>query len=102
MISLRYSSVAAKRDHKLLIEDPKKGLARMNGWKLEGREVVFCHDKPDPNNSTVHFVTIQVSERICGLIQQQQGKLWISGGTATAQWNNKDLNPSTKVIFSLQ
>ena len=101
-VSLRYKSVAAKRDHRLLIEDPKKGIARLNGWKLEGREIVFCHGKPDPKDSAVHFVTIQVSERICGLIQEQQGKLWISGGTATAEWNNKDLTKDTKVNFSLQ
>ena len=101
-ISLRYKSVAAKRDHRQLVEDPKKGLARMNGWKLEGKEITFCHAKEDPKDKTIHFVTVQVSERVCELIQKQMGKLWISGGTATAQWNNKDLTPDVDVTFTLQ
>ena len=102
VISLRYKSVAERRDHRQLIEDPKKGLARMNGWKVEGKEITFIHAKADPNNANIQFVTVQVSERICKEIQKQQGKLWISGGTATAQWSNKDLTPEVKVNFSFQ
>ena len=103
IISLRYKSVAEKRDHRKLIEDPKKGIARMNGWKKTGeKEITFCHAKADPKDANIQFVTIQVSERICKLIQAQQGQLWISGGTATAQWSNKDLTPDVEVNFRFQ
>ena len=100
-ISVRYESVTG-RDPKMLIEDPKKGLARLNRWKLEGREIAFRSVTQDPKNPHISFAMVMVSKRICGLIQQQGGRLWIQGGQATAQWKDKDLVEGLDVQFHHQ
>ena len=100
-ISIRYESVTS-RDPKMLIEDPKKGLARLNRWKLEGREIAFRSVTQDPKNPHIAFAQVVVSKRICGLIQQQGGRLWIQGGQATAQWKDKDLVEGLDVQFHYQ
>ena len=81
-VSVRYESVTDK-DPRVMIEDPKKGLARLNKWKLEGREIAYRRVSPDPKNPHVFFASVRISKWICSLIQGQQGKVWIHGGQAS-------------------
>ena len=85
-----------------MIEDPKKGLARLNKWKLEGREIAYRSVSPDPKNPHVFFASVRISKRICGLMQGQRGKVWIHGGQASVQWRNKALTEDLEVQFSYQ
>ena len=100
-ISIRYESVTG-REPRTLMEDPKKGLARLNRWKLEGREIAFRSATQDPKNPHISFAQVVVSKRICQLIQQQQGRLWIHGGQATAEWRDKPLVEGLEVQFHYQ
>ena len=100
-VSVRYELVTEK-DPRVIIEDPKKGLARLNKWKLEGREIAYRSVSPDPKNPHVFFASVRISKWICGLIQGQRGKVWIHGGQASVQWRNKDLTEDLEVQFSYQ
>ena len=100
-VTVRYESVT-NRDPRTVIEDPKKGLARLNKWKLEGREISFRSASGDPRNPHVFFASVTVSKRICELIQGQRGKVWIHGGQASVQWRNKDLTEELDVQYSYQ
>ena len=103
-ISVRWESISS-RDPFILIEDPKKGIARMNRWKLEGKEISFLNWSPDPKNDKVVFARVLVSKNVCNLIQQQRGQLLMSGGNATAQWpanNGKLLDTDNHVTFDFQ
>ena len=89
----------------MLIEDPKKGIARLNRWKLEGKEISFSSANQDPNHPTVTFSRVLVSKKVCGLIQSQGGSLLISGGSATAHWpsnNGRLLDKDNEVTFEYQ
>ena len=106
IISVRYESLT-NRDPLTIIEDARKGLAAMNDWELDPgkREIKYLNSSHDPSDQTVHFARVSVSKRICELIQAQKGQLWISGGTATAQWpssNGKLLDSSVKVAYNYQ
>ena len=100
-ISIRSESIS-DRSPAVVIEDPKKGIARLNRWKLEGREIQYQSSSPDPKNPHIVFANVIVSKRICGLIQGQAGRLWIHGGQATAQWKGKDLVEGLEVDFHYQ
>ena len=101
-ISIRYESFSGT-DPRTLIEDAKKGIAKLNRWtKLTEREIMFQSASSDPQKQHVKFATVIVSKRICGLIQKQRGRLWISGGQATAQWRGKDLTEDLDVQFTYQ
>ena len=100
-ISIRYESIA-DRAASVVIEDPKKGIARLNKWKLEGREIQFQSVSVDPAHPHVSYAVVNVSKRVCGLIQGQGGRLWIHGGQATAQWKGKDLVEGLEVDFYYQ
>ena len=89
----------------MLIEDPKKGIARLNRWKLEGKEISFFSSNVDPANAGVTFARVIVSKRVCQLIQKQGGALLISGGSATAYWphnNGSILDQDNRVVFEYQ
>ena len=100
-ITLRYKSLST-RDPRVLIEDPKKGIALLNNWELKGREIIFVNFDQDPKTKGIVFVRVLVSKRIAELIKAQRGQVWISGGIATAQWNRQDLVPGLEVIFNPQ
>ena len=100
-VSVRFESVT-KRDPKMVIEDPKKGIARLNKWKLSGREIAFQGVTSDPANPDIVFAQVSMSKRICELIQQQRGLVWIHGGQATVQWKGKDLVEGLTVHYHLQ
>ena len=103
-ISVRWEAIS-KRDPFTIIEDPKKGIARMNRWRLTGKEISFLNASQDPQNAKATFARVLVSKHVCGLIQQQQGHLLICGGSATAQWpanNGKLLDSDNQVIFDFQ
>ena len=61
-VSVRYELVTEK-DPRVIIEDPKKGLARLNKWKLEGREIAYRSVSPDPKNPQVFFTSVTISKR---------------------------------------
>ena len=104
MVSVRYKSVS-KRDPVKLIEDPRNGIARMNRWKIEGKELAYFNHSPDPKNTEATFVRVLISRNVCQLIQNQRGSILISGGTATVQWpasNGKLLDSSNEPQFEFQ
>ena len=104
LITLRFESVS-DRSPRLLIECPRKGIARMNGWKMNSdgpKEISFHTHQVDDKNSSVHFVKVVASKRICQLIQAQEGQLWISGGQATARWKGKELTHDNDVQYGVQ
>ena len=103
MISVRYESFT-KKDPLIVIEDPKKGLAAMNEWTMDSRhkEITYLNTSADPSNQAAVFARVIVSRRVCELIQKQRGQLWISGGTATANWpasNGNILDGSFQVTY---
>ena len=69
-VSVRHESVTDK-DPRVMIKDPKKGLARLNKWKLEGREIAYRSVSLDPKNPQVFFASVAIFKRICGLMQGQ-------------------------------
>ena len=100
-VMLRYRS-ASGREAEFIVNDPKKGIARMNGWQLTGKEITLLSSWPDGKDATVTFAKVQVSARICGLIQEQRGTIWIAGGTASVKWRDQDLTPELEVSFNYQ
>ena len=104
LITLRYETIS-DRHPQVLVECPKKGLARMNCWQMDlsgPKEISFFSSTDDEKQKTVKFTKISASRRICQLIQQQQGRVWISGGQATARWKGKDLTPENDVQYNIQ
>ena len=104
IISIRYE-LASKRDPAMLIEDPRKGIARLNRWQLEGKEITFSSSNADPNHAGVIFARVIVSRKVVELIQKQKGHLLISGGNATAFWpsnNGRILDQDNQVTFEHQ
>ena len=105
LISLRWESMSDQRSPQVLVECPKKGIARMNGWDIDPngpKEISFYNSSRDKENANVWFTKVIASRRICQLIQGQQGRLWISGGQATARWRNKPLTPENEVQYDFQ
>ena len=89
----------------MLIEDPRKGIARLNRWQLEGKEITFSSSNADPNHAGVIFARVIVSRKVVELIQKQKGHLLISGGNATAFWpsnNGRILDQDNQVTFEHQ
>ena len=104
LITLRYETYS-DRHPQVLVECPKKGLARMNGWAIDPngpKEISYYDSNADEANKAVKFTKVVASRRICQLIQQQQGHVWISGGQATARWRNKPLTPDNEVHYDFQ
>ena len=104
LITLRWETMS-DREPKALVECPKKGLARMNGWDVDPngpKEISFFNASRDQNNANVWFTKVIASRRICQLIQAQQGHIWISGGQATARWRSKPLTPENDVQYDYQ
>ena len=104
MVSIRYKSIS-KRDPVKLVEDPRNGIARMNRWTLEGKEVAYYNHSPDPKNHEATFVRALISRNVCQLIQKQRGSILISGGIATVQWpanNGKILDETNEPQFEYQ
>ena len=105
LISLRWESMSDQRSPQVLVECPKKGIARMNGWDIDPngpKEISFYNSSRDKENANVWFTKVIASRRICQLIQGQQGRLWISGGQAPARWRNKPLTPENEVQYDFQ
>ena len=101
-IKLQIESIS-ERNLAELIEHPKKGLARMNGWSLERqREISYCYSNVDKSNIKIHYVTAEVSKRIAQLIQAQGGLVWISGGQATVFHKNRMLDMDSELTFKHQ
>ena len=104
LITLRWETMS-DRSPQTLVECPRKGIARMNGWTLDPdgpKEISFYNCSQDEKNPHIWFTKVIVSRRITQLIQAQQGQLWISGGQATARWRNKELTPDNEVQFDFQ
>ena len=102
VISIRYElmSTCSPAD---LVEDSHNGIVRLNGWKgVEKHEVSFLNSNPCKKYKNVTFARAVVSRRVCELIRGQKGEIWISGGTATVQWNGKDLDESLEVQYNFQ
>ena len=73
VVSFRYELGNAKRDPRMLIEDPRSGVARMNRWKLEEKGLTFVDVSPDPNHRWVQFARVAVTDVVCDLIKKQRG-----------------------------
>ena len=101
LVSIKYN-LASKRAPITLIEDERLGIARQNGWEVEGTEISYINSNPHKTNPNVTFVRAVVSRRVVGLIQQQSGKIWISGGTASVYWNGSSLDLGNQVQFNYQ
>ena len=101
VISIGYD-LTSKRQPITLIKDDHNGIARMNGWDVERHEISYLNVNPCKKNKNVSFVRATVSKKVIGLIQQQRGQIWVSGGQATIFWNNKLLDASNDVQFNFQ
>ena len=97
-----YYELMSDRDPLAIIEDEHNGIARQNGWEVEEHEIKFLNSNPHTTNPRGTFTRAIVSKRVVELIQGQKGRIWISGGTATVQWNGKDLDANNEVKFDFQ
>ena len=102
MVSIYYELVT-KRDPKVLIEDERNGIARQNGWGgVEKHEIAYFNSNPHATNKDGVYTRAVVSKKVVELIQAQKGQIWIAGGTASVQWNGKDLTKDTEVQYNYQ
>ena len=98
-ISVKFQT---ERDVRTLCVDPKKGLARKNGWPVETSEIHYLHHNDDGNNPRTKFAKLAVSEKVVHLIQRQGGLVFIGGGQGTVQWRNKELVVGLEVEYRPQ
>ena len=101
LVSIKYD-LAYARSPLALIEDEYNGIARQNGWTVDKTEISFINSNADKAKPGVTFARVLVSRRVVGLIQQQGGKIWVSGGTATVYWNGSNLDSENQVQFNYQ
>ena len=86
-----------ERDVRTLCVDPKKGLARKNGWDVDESEIHYLHHTEDKTNPRCKYAKLAVSEKVIGFIQAQMGLVFIGGSQGTVQWKGKDLVPDLEV-----
>ena len=101
LVSIKYN-LASDRSPLVLIEDEFNGIARQNGWRGDKTEISYINSNADKAKPGVTFARVLVSRRVVGLIQQQGGKIWVSGGTATVYWNGSNLDLDNQVQFNYQ
>ena len=101
MVSIFFELISG-RDSLSIIEDEWNGIARMNGWDVDRHEISLFNSNPHNKNKRATFCRVVVSRRVVELIQGQKGNIWISGGTATVQWNGKTLDETNIVQFNYQ
>ena len=93
-ISIKFQT---ERDVRTLCVDPKKGLARKNGWDVDESEIHYLHHTEDKTNPRCKYAKLAVSEKVIGFIQAQMGLVFIGGSQGTVQWKGKDLVPDLEV-----
>ena len=98
-ISVKYES---ERDPKILFEHPTRGIARVNGWDVPGRQIIFQGLTPHAKTPSIKFARLNVSKKVVDYIRSQQGLLWITGGQASAWWRGRDLTMEVEVDYELQ
>ena len=101
MVSI-YFELISERDPLDIIEDEWNGIARMNGWDVERHEISLFNHNPHNKKKKATFCRVIVSRRVVDLIKGQKGQIWISGGTATVEWNGKPLDGTNEVHFNYQ
>ena len=101
-ISIKYELMG---DHspQTIVEDEFNGIIRQNCWSdVEAHEVSYLNANPHKTKAKVKFVRAIVSRKVVQHIKAQMGRIWICGGTATVQWNDKDLVDGLDVQFNYQ
>ena len=101
MVSI-YFELISERDPLAIIEDEWNGIARMNGWEVDKHEISLFNSNPHKKKKKATFCRVIVSRRVVDLIKGQKGQIWISGGTATVEWNGKPLDANNEVHFNYQ
>ena len=101
VVSILFELISG-REPLAIIEDEWNGIARMNGWDVDKHEISLLNSNPHKKNKKATFCRVVVSRKVVDLIKGQKGKIWISGGTATVEWNGKPLDASNEVHFNYQ
>ena len=84
-----------------LISGPRRGLARLNGWRDLG-PTPFRILKIDGNNSCAasRFIRVAVTEPAVNEIKKLEGVVYCGERRASVHYNNKQLTSQTVVEFS--
>ena len=101
LVSIRYE-LRSQPSVQALIEDPRNGIAFQNGWWIEPHEISYLNHNPCKKYKNSTIVRVIVSRRVCNLIKEQRGLIWVSGGTATVYWNGKPVDSTNNVKFNYQ
>ena len=94
--------MASNRPALDIFEGERNGIARQNRWKVGKNEISLLNTNPDPSNKKVTFARVIVSQKVCDLIKNTRGQIWICGGTATVFWNDKLLDKDNEVHYNYQ
>ena len=100
-VSIMYE-LMSDRSPQTVIEDEHNGVIRLNRWAVEQHEVKFLNANTHKKNKKTIFARAIVSRKVVDLIKAQFGRIWISGGTASVQWNDRDLVEGLEVQFNYQ
>ena len=101
LVSVYYELMTPQNPHDI-IEDERTGIARQNGWDVAPTEISLFNTNPHNTKKHSTYARVVVSKRVVDLIKDQSGQIWISGGTATVQWNGKSLDHANEVQFNFQ